>query len=53
MKCAALQSRSASAPTSLRVIIHNAEKNRPMLAMNEAIDFTACAYEGAGKKELI
>lgn len=52
VKCAALRSWSDVAPSSHRVITYNAEENRPMLAINEAIGFTPRAFEGAWKKEL-
>jgi len=52
LKVANLQLLSDVAPGHPSVLTWNAEENRPMLAVNEAVGFVPIGYEGAWKKAL-
>ncbi|MFB4348576.1 GNAT family N-acetyltransferase [Microbacterium sp. CR_7] len=53
VKGASLATWRKIAPQSRAVITYNAEENRPMLSINEALGFEAIAYEGAWRKDLL
>lgn len=53
VKCAGIRSWREVAPQSPKIITYNAEENRPMLDINEAIGFAPATYEGAWKKVLV
>jgi len=52
VKLANLAALAERLPGHPAVVTFNAEENRPMLDVNEAIGFRAYAYEGAWKREL-
>ena len=52
MKIANLQLLEEAAPGHPSVLTWNAEENRPMLGVNEAVGFVPIGYEGAWKKTL-
>ena len=52
VKCVGIRTWRDVAPQSLKIITYNAEENRPMLDINEAIGFAPVAYSGAWKKVL-
>jgi len=51
-KVANIQQLARHSPESSLILTDNAEENRPMLDVNEAVGFRAIGYEGAWKKML-
>jgi GNAT superfamily N-acetyltransferase len=52
VKVANIRQLMADSPTTPFILTDNAEENRPMLDVNEAVGFEAIAYEGAWQKVL-
>lgn len=52
VKCATLQRVQAMFPEVVRIKTYNAEENRPMLAINEAMGFAPVLYAGQWEKRL-
>lgn len=52
VKCAGILSWPEHAPESPKIMTYNAEENRPMLEINEALGFKPIVYIGAWKKVL-
>jgi GNAT superfamily N-acetyltransferase len=52
LKLANLAHLAEYAPGHPSILTFNAEENRPMLDVNEAVGFTAVGYEGAWRKDL-
>jgi hypothetical protein len=50
LKVANLEHVMRISPATRRVTTFNAEENRPMLSVNEAVGFVAIGYEAAWKK---
>jgi GNAT superfamily N-acetyltransferase len=53
LKLANLAHLQRVSPGHPSVITFNAEENRPMLSVNEAVGFVPVAYEGAWRKDLV
>jgi hypothetical protein len=52
VKVANIRQLMKESPTTPFILTDNAEENRPMLDVNEAVGFEAIAYEGAWQKVL-